>query len=88
MLFRSEGDILRKSNKFFRVSDFAKQSRDIVCNEILYNPKKDRLVLSHEYTYISWNDIGNYVVVKEDKKQVLEIVKRKYKLMKLDNNLK
>jgi hypothetical protein len=83
-----EGDILRKGTKFFRVKDFAKQSYDVVCNEILYNPKQERLVIAQDLTYINRSGIGKeYILVEENKKQALEVIKRKYKLMKLDDTL-
>ena len=80
------GDILRKGGKFYRLHDFAYKSRDIVCNQILYNPKKDDLVISHDYIWINIYDIGKIYELVNDKdaKQLLEIVKRKYKLKKLN----
>ena len=79
------GDILRKGSKFYRVYDFAKKSRDVVCNQILYNPKREELVLAHDFVYIAFNDIGKgYDIVNDDIKQRLEILKRKYKLDKIN----
>lgn len=83
------GDILRKGSKFYRVHDFARRSKDVVCNQVLYNPKKKSLVIAQDYTWISLDDIGNvYSVVEEQNKiQELEIIKRKYKLDQINKNL-
>lgn len=79
------GDTIRKGNKFYRVHDFAKHN-DVVCNEIVYHPKKEYLIIVQDYTYININDIGfnkPYKVITENVKEELEVVKRKYKLLKL-----
>lgn len=80
------GNILRKGSKFYRVHDFTRKSNDVVCNQVLYNPKQERLVIAHEFIYIDLDDVEKNIYEKvptEDAKQLLEIVKRKYKLLKL-----
>ena len=80
------GDILRKGSKFYRVNDFARRSKDVVCNQILYKPKTDQLVIAGDLTWISLDDIDKKIYNKvpiDDAKQLPEIVKRKYKLLKL-----
>lgn len=86
-----EGDILKKGSKFYRVYDFARKSNDVVCNQILYNPNKESLVISQYLTWISLDDIDKHVYEKvptEKSKQLLEIVKRKYKLLKINGLFK
>lgn len=79
------GDILKRNNKFYRIYDFA-SNNDVVCNRILYNPKLNNLVLSHDYTYIDIDEIGkSHIFLKEEEYKLLEIIKRKYKLLKLKN---
>ena len=84
-----KGDILRKGSKFYRIYDFSTGKKDIVCNRIIYNFKKEFLTISHDYTFIDINDVYNnvYEIIKpEDSKSQLEIIKRKYKLLKLGKN--
>ena len=83
-----EGDILRKGSKFYRVLNFTKKTNDVVCNQVLYNPKKETLVIAHDVVYVDLDDVEKKIYEKvptKDAKQLLEIVKRKYKLLKLEN---
>jgi len=81
-----EGDILQKGLHFYRVYSVGK---DIVMNKILYNPKKDILLIYHGYEFATWDQIGKIYTILEaeniDTKAKLELVKRKYKLQKLNN---
>lgn len=80
-----DGDILQKGLHFYRVCNVG---RDIVTNRVLYNPKTDNLQIAHSYTYMEKNEIGDdkeYKLLKpEDRMSLLELVKRKYKLEKLN----
>lgn len=84
------GDILKRNNQFYRVADFARRTRDAVVNRVLYNPKLNNLVIAHEYIYIPLDDIGQgkpYEYIDMDSPEVmglLEMVKRKWKLLKLE----
>lgn len=83
-----EGDYLQHSLHFYRVHNVGK---DIVMNQILYNPKTERLQMSHVYKYAEWSEIGDgkfyTMLVGEDPETItkLEWIKRKYKLEKLNN---
>lgn len=85
-----QGDILKRNNHFYRVGDFAKRSADVVVNRVLYNPKMNNLVIAHEHIFIPLSDVGKgkpYEFISSDDPEVmnlLEMVKRKWKLLKLD----
>lgn len=80
-----EGDILQKGLYFYRIYNVG---RDIVANRVLYNTKTERLQIAHSYTYMELNEIGDNKIYKllkpEDRMSLLELVKRKYKLEKLN----
>lgn len=80
------GDILQRGIRFYRVLNVG---RDVVMNRILYNPKTNRLQIYHGLEYAELSEIGTlYNVLKaEDTDTVakLEIIKRKYKLEKLNS---
>lgn len=84
-----EGDILQKGLIFYRV--YSATAKDIVMNKILYNPKTERLQIYHGYDYASWDQVGDgkiYTILKSENQDTLaklELVKRKYKLQKLNN---
>lgn len=86
------GDILKRNNQFFRVEDFARRTRDVVVNRVLYNPKLNNLVIAHEHIFIALDDIGSgksYEYISKESPEVmnlLELVKRKWKLLKLEEN--
>lgn len=88
------GDILKKSNQFYRVHDFARQTRDVVVNLVLYNPQLKNLVIAHEHIFIAIDDIGEgkpYQYISQTSPEVLnllEIVKRKWKLLQLSERKK
>ncbi len=80
-----DGDILQKGLHFYRVCNVG---RDVVTNQVLYNPKTERLQIAHSYTYVEWNQIGDnnlYKLVKPgERMSLLELIKRKYKLQKIN----
>lgn len=82
------GDILQRGLYFYRVYNVG--AKDIVMNRILYNPKTERLQIYHGYDYANWNEVGDgniYTILDAengDTKAKLEMVKRKYKLQKLN----
>lgn len=80
-----EGDILQKGLHFYRVCNVGK---DIVTNEVLYNPKTENLQIAHSYTYMENYEIGDdkmYKLLKpENRMSLLELIKRKHKLEKLN----
>lgn len=83
-----EGDILQKGLFFYRV--YTTTRNDIIINKILYNHVKEYLQIYHDYEYVNWNDVGDgklYTLLKSDDEDTiskLELVKRKYKLQKLN----
>ena len=83
-----EGDILQKGLVFYRIYNVGK---DIVMNKILYNPIKDVLQIYHGYEFTSCNDVGEgkiYTILDSENTDTLaklELVKRKYKLQRLNN---
>ena len=86
-----EGDILQRGLFFYRVYLENTGSGDIVMNKIVYNFKTDKLQIFHDYTYTNWTEVGEgkmYTVLDSENKDTvakLELVKRKYKLQKLNN---
>lgn len=83
-----EGDILQKGLHFYRV--YTTTKTDIVMNKIIYNHIKEHLQIFHDYEYATWNQVGEgkiYTILEsenEDTLAKLELVKRKYKLQKLN----
>lgn len=83
-----EGDILQSGLHFYRV--YTTTRKDIVMNKILYNHIKEYLQISHDYEYATWDQVGDgklYTVLDAENKDTLaklELVKRKYKLQKLN----
>jgi len=81
-----EGDILQKGLHFYRVYSVGK---DIVMNKVLYNPKNDKLQIYHGYEFATWDQIGTMYTIFEAEnvhtKSKLELIKRKYKLEKLNH---
>jgi len=83
-----EGDYLQHGLNFYRIYNIGK---DIVMNKILYNPKTERLQMSHQYSFADLPEVGEgrfYTILKgedPDTKIRLEWIKRKYKLEKLNN---
>lgn len=86
-----EGDILQRGLFFYRVYMNNTGKGDIVMNKIIYNFKTEKLQIFHDYTYTNWNEVGEgkmYTVLDSENKDTvakLELVKRKYKLQKLNN---
>lgn len=82
----SEGDYLQHGLKFYRVYSVGK---DIVMNQILYHTIKNRLQMSHVYSFAEWHEIGTiYTYFAGNDPELLkklEMIKRKYKLLKLNN---
>lgn len=84
-----EGDILQKGLHFYRVYTITR--KDIVMNRIIYNHIKEYLQISHDYEYTNWSEVGDgkiYTILESENKDTLsklELVKRKYKLQKLNN---
>lgn len=82
------GDILQKGLDFYRIYNVG---RDIVMNQILYNPKTEKLQITHRYSFADWSEIGDNKLYKvhyaenPETVQKLEMIKRKYKLEKLNN---
>lgn len=80
------GDYLQNGLDFYRVYDVGK---DVVMNQILYNPKINRLQMSHVYSFAEWYEIGTkYIFYRgsdPELKNKLEMITRKYKLEKLNN---
>ena len=85
-----KGDILQRGLFFYRIYDVGMpgSKKDIVMNRILYNPKTARLQIYHGYEYAIWDEIGTLYTVLDaenpETKTKLEIIKRKYKLQKLN----
>jgi hypothetical protein len=83
-----EGDILQQGVHFYRV--YTTTRTDIIVNKILYNHIKEYLQIFHDYEYIPWNEVGEgckynlFAAETPDIKFKLELVKRKYKLQKLN----
>ena len=83
-----EGDILQSGLHFYRV--YTTTKKDIVMNKILYNFKTERLQIFHDYEYAKWDEVGDNKLYKlldcedNDTLAKLELVKRKYKLQKLN----
>jgi len=83
-----EGDILQRGLHFYRV--YTTTRKDIVVNKILYNHIKEYLQINHDYEYIAWDEVGEgklYTLLdceNKDTLEKLELVKRKYKLQKLN----
>ena len=82
------GDILQRGLHFYRV--YTTTRNDIVVNKILYNHIKEYLQINHDYDYISWDKVGEgklYTLLdceNDDTLAKLELVKRKYKIQKLN----
>ena len=83
----NEGDYLRNGLNFYRV--YNSKGKDIVMNQILYHTIKERLQMSHVYSFAEWDEIGTkYEVFAGNDPELLkklEWIKRKYKLEKLNN---
>jgi hypothetical protein len=83
-----EGDILQRGLFFYRIYNIGRT--DIVMNKILYNPAKDVLQIYHGYEFANIDDVGVgklYTVLDPENPDTLaklELVKRKYKLQKLN----
>jgi hypothetical protein len=83
-----EGDILQRGLLFYRIYNVG--VRDIVMNKILYNHIKDVLQIYHGYEFANIDDVGVgklYTILdpeNPDTLSKLELVKRKYKLQKLN----
>jgi len=86
-----EGDILQSGLIFYRVYMDNSGKGDIVMNKIIHNPKNDKLQIYHDYTFTNWTEVGDgkiYNILDSDNKDIvlkLELIKRKYKLQKLNN---
>ena len=84
-----EGDILQRGLDFYRIHTVI-PFKYVVMNKILYNPKTERLQIYHGYEYADFDVIGDdklYKLFDADNKDTmlkLELVKRKYKLQKLN----
>lgn len=84
-----EGDILQKGLHFYRV--YTTTRTDIVMNKIIYNHIKEYLQIYHDYEYAKWDQVGEgkiYTILESENQNTvdkLELVKRKYKLQKLNN---
>jgi hypothetical protein len=78
-----EGDILQKGKNLYRVYNVGK---DIVLNKVFYNPSTNKLQIYHGYEYAEWNEIGEtYILLDPDVRlRKLEVLKRKYKLLRLE----
>jgi len=82
------GDILQKGLIFYRI--YSLSSTDIVINKILYNEKTEKLQIYHGYEFAAWYEVGDgklYSILdseNNDTKLKLELIKRKYKLQKLN----
>lgn len=82
------GDILQNGLNFYRIYNVGK---DIVMNQILYNPRTEKLQITHKYSFAEWYEVGDTKLYKvhyaenPETTQKLEMIKRKYKLEKLNN---
>ena len=94
MIFNSNliiniGDILQKGLNFYRV--YSISYPDIIMNKILYNEKTEKLQIYHGYEFTTCDEIGNnklYTLLNaksNDTKLKVELIKRKYKLKKINN---
>lgn len=85
-----EGDILQRGLNFYRVHLNVPLKGYIIMNKILYNPKTEKLQICHEHEKADFDEIGDnklYTLFDADNKDTiakLELIKRKYKLQKLD----
>jgi hypothetical protein len=83
-----EGDILQFGLHFYRV--YTTTRTDIVVNKILYNHIKEYLQIFHDYEYVRWDEVGEgkkftlFASETPNIKAKLELVKRKYKIQKLN----
>ena len=83
-----EGDILQQGLHFYRV--YTTTRKDIVMNKIIYNHIKEHLQIYHDYEYTTYDQVGDgkiYTILDCENKDTiskLELVKRKYKLQKLN----
>ena len=78
-----DGDILQKGLFFYRVCNVGK---DIVTNRVLFNPVTEQLQIAAKYDYVEWSEIGQTYTLLDasNRLEKLELIKRKYKLQKLN----